>query len=198
MYKKIIKRLLDIIFGLVFFPIFCVLFVLIGPIIHFTDNGSIFYCAPRLGKKGKVFNMYKFRSMNVNAPDIRNADGSTFNGEKDPRVTPIGRLLRKTSIDEIPQILNVIKGDMSIVGPRPTLPSDGFDYKSLNKVYKLHYSVRPGITGYSQAFYRNSISQKEKYMNDAYYAKNVTFLLDVKILFKTVESVLRRKNIYNN
>ena len=121
MYEKYIKRLFDIVVALIGLPFFAVIFLIIAPIIYLTDKGPIFYNAPRLGRKGKVFNMCKFRSMKVNAPDIRNADGSTFNGKDDPRVTKIGKIMRKTSLDEIPQLLNVLKGDMSLVGPRAFL-----------------------------------------------------------------------------
>ena len=162
MYKYFWKRLLDIVFCLIGLPFFCAVFIVLAPIIYLTDKGSVFYIAPRLGKKGKIFNMYKFRSMKVNAPDIRNKDGSTYNGDNDPRVTQIGRIMRKTSLDEIPQFLNVLRGDMSLIGPRPTLPSEEFDYHKLNRTQKKHYQLRPGITGYSQAYYRNSITQNEK------------------------------------
>ena len=150
----------------------------------------------RLGHKGKVFRMFKFRSMRVNAPDLRNADGSTFNGDKDPRVTPIGRFLRKTSLDEVPQFLNVLLGDMSLVGPRPFVTTHYAGYDKLDDNGKKRLEVRPGITGYSQAYFRNSIGQEEKIKNDIYYVENISFLLDVKILLRTVMSVLKRENIY--
>ena len=119
--------------------------------------------------------------MKVNAPDIRLEDGSTFNGENDPRVTKIGKFLRKTSIDELPQFLNVLVGQMSIIGPRPD-PLDWLDrYPDDIKVF---LTVRPGITGYSQAYFRNSADGYEKMQNDAYYAKNLSFGLDVKIFLR--------------
>mgnify|MGYP000831892889 FL=1 len=131
--------------------------------------------------------------MKVNAPDLRNADGSTFNSDHDPRVTRTGRFMRKTSIDEIPQILNVLKGDMSFIGPRPVLANK--PYTEYDEIRRKRLTVRPGITGYSQAFFRNSITQDEKFQYDCYYVDHLTFRLDVKILFVTVYSVLRRKNI---
>ena len=116
MYKRGIKRLLDLLIGLCGFPFFLITLIVFGPIIYFTDKGSVFYNANRIGKDGKLFKMYKFRSMYVNAPDIRLADGSTYNGENDPRVTRIGKFMRDTSIDEIPQILNLLNGDSGIIG----------------------------------------------------------------------------------
>lgn len=193
MYKHFFKRFIDIICGLIGCLGFLIAFIFVAPIIYFTDRGPVFYNAERRGKNGKTFKMYKFRSMMVNAPDIRNADGSTFNSENDPRVTKIGRIMRKTSIDELPQFINVLKGDMSMIGPRPTLAKKPFsecDPKTIKR-----YDVRPGITGYSQAYFRNSITQDEKFMHDCYYVENLTFMMDVKIVFKTIASVLLRKNI---
>ncbi|RHB07212.1 sugar transferase [Holdemanella biformis] len=197
MYRRFIKRIIDFIFSLCALPFVLIEIILLGPIIFLTDKGPIFYNAERLGKDGKTYKMFKLRSMKVNAPDIRNEDGSTFNGDNDPRVTKIGRLMRKTSLDEFPQFLNVLFGHMSLIGPRPTVPMKGFDVNKLDNVEKKHYTVKPGITGYSQAYYRNSISQDEKFKNDAYYADHVSFGLDVKILLKTIQSVIHRENIYN-
>lgn len=196
MYKKYIKRVFDIILGLIGFPFFCLFYLILAPIIYLSDKGPVFYNAPRLGKYGKKFNMYKFRSMKVNAPDIRNADGSTYNGANDPRVTKIGKIMRKTSIDEVPQILNVLKGDMSLVGPRAFLGTNKTPYEQMDSKRQRRLSVRPGITGYSQAYYRNSIGLDEKIEYDCYYVDHVTLLLDLKILFKTVASVLKHENIY--
>ena len=192
MYKKCFKRLLDLIIGLVALP-FVVLFIIaVGPVIWFEDKGPIFYKAKRISKGGGIFSMYKFRSMKVNAPDIRMDNGDTYNGDDDPRVTKIGRFLRKTSIDEIPQFLNVLIGNMSFIGPRPDTP-DFLD------VYKRDFpavlTIKPGITGYNQAYFRNSIDGAEKMKNDDYYAKHLTFFMDVKIVFKTIKTVFFRENI---
>ena len=196
MYKRFGKRFIDIILGICALPFVLLVIIVFGPIIHYTDKGPIFYNADRLGKDGKTYKMFKLRSMRVNAPDVRNADGSTFNGDNDPRVTRVGRFMRKTSIDEFPQFLNVLFGDMSIIGPRPTVSSNGIKLEDMDEIKRKHYSVRPGLTGYSQAYYRNSISQEEKYVNDAYYADHMSLLLDIKIFIKTVMSVLMRENIY--
>ena len=195
MYKKCIKRLLDILIGLVGVAVFAISFIFVAPLIYLTDKGPVFYNAQRIGKNGNLFKMYKFRSMYVNAPDIRLADGSTYNGDDDPRVTPVGRFLRKTSIDELPQCLIVLLGDMSLIGPRPD-PPDWLD--KYPEDIRIFLTVRPGITGYSQAFYRNSADGDAKMQHDAYYAKNCSFALDVKIFFKTIACVLRRENTYKD
>lgn len=192
MYENYVKRAFDFLFALMVLPFFCVLYVILAPFYFFLDRGPIFYSGKRLGRYGKPFPMHKFRSMKVNAPDIRLKDGSTYNGDDDPRVTKLGRFIRKTSLDEIPQILNVLKGDMSLIGPRPD-PLDWLGkYKEEEKVF---LNVRPGITGYSQAYYRNSADAQEKINNDVYYAKNMSFALDIKIFFKTIKTVMFRENI---
>lgn len=195
MYKLFFKRIIDILGALVLLPFVLLVVIIFAPIIYFTDRGPVFYNAPRTGLRCKHFKMFKLRSMYVNAPDIRNADGSTFNSDKDPRVTPVGRFLRTTSLDEFPQFLNVLIGDMSFVGPRPTLGIKQLNYEELEGDNKKRYSVKPGITGYAQAYYRNSISQEEKFHWDAYYADHISLWMDIKVLFMTVWSVIGRKNI---
>lgn len=195
MYKHFFKRFIDICVGFCGTLVFLVSFIFVAPAIFLTDRGPVFYNAERRGKNGKKFKMYKYRSMKVNAPDLKNADGSTYSGDDDPRVTKIGKLMRKTSVDELPQFINVLKGDMSVIGPRPTLAKREINLDELDENRKKRYTVRPGITGYSQAYFRNSITQDEKFANDAYYADNVSFVFDVKIFFKTIASVLARKNI---
>lgn len=188
------KRIFDFSVALIAFPFMLIIMAIVAPIIKINDSGPVFYNAKRRGLHGKPFVMYKFRSMYVNSPDIRNSDGSTYNSSNDIRVTPVGNFLRKTSLDEIQQILNVLKGDMSFVGPRPTLAQIPFNQIPEND--RIRYQVRPGITGYAQAFYRNSISQAEKYEYDNYYVENLSFWLDIKILLKTFLSVAKRENIY--
>lgn len=192
MYKHFFKRLFDIVIGLCAFPFVLFFIVILGPIIYFEDKGPIFYKARRIAKGGGEFGMYKFRSMIVNAPDIRLANGDTYNGDDDPRVTKVGRFMRKTSIDEIPQFLNVLIGNMSFIGPRP----DTLDFLD---VYKKEapavLTIKPGLTGYNQAYFRNSIDGAEKMKNDAYYAENLSLLMDVKIVLKTIKTVLFRENI---
>lgn len=193
MYKGLFKRAFDIILSLLFLPIIALLYLIIGLTIKLEDSGPIFYNAKRLGKNGNVFKMYKFRSMKINAPDIRNNDGSTYNAEDDPRLTRVGKYIRRTSLDEIPQLLNVLKGDMSIIGPRPDLP-EHFDIYIGNENRKLE--VLPGITGYNQAYYRNSIDWKERIQHDIYYVDHVSVWFDIKILLKTVVVVLGNRGVY--
>lgn len=195
-YARYIKRFLDILISLIGLPVLLLILLVCAPLIWLEDRGPVFYNADRLGRNGKTFKMYKLRSMRVNAPDIRNGDGSTYNAEDDPRVTRIGRFIRKTSLDETPQLLNVLKGDMSLIGPRPDLP-DG-----LETLYKPEYmprlKVRPGITGYSQAYFRNEIDLDQRFVQDLYYVSHIGFWLDVKILFKTAAVVLKREGVYRN
>lgn len=194
MYKSFFKRSIDIIAGICLLPFIVLLSIFVWIIILFDDRGPLFYAAPRMGKDGKIFKMYKYRSMKVNSPDIRNSDGSTYNGDADPRVTRVGRFLRATSIDEIPQFINVLIGDMSLIGPRPSLTTT--PYEAYNDIRKKRVSVRPGVTGYSQAYYRNSISQDEKFQHDCEYVDNISFVNDCKIILQTIKSVLKKENIY--
>ncbi len=194
MYKNFFKRAIDILVSLIALPFVLLVIVIMAPFIYFEDRGPVFYNAERRGKGGKSFKMFKLRSMYVDSPDIRNADGSTFNSATDHRVTRIGRFMRKASIDELPQILNVLIGDMSFIGPRPTVTTT--PYEQLPAPSKKRLQVRPGITGYVQAYYRNSIGHEKKVSLDCYYTDNVSFALDVKILLQTVKSVIKRENIY--
>ena len=194
MYKYFIKRLLDVILAIALLPLLLVITVLVAPFIFLEDKGSVFYISDRLGKKGRVFKMYKFRTMKENSRDIRNADGSTYNSEYDSMVTKVGRFLRRTSIDELPQILNVLRGEMSFIGPRPDLPEHILLY---TKEEKRKLKVRPGITGYNQAYFRNSIRWKDKIRNDLYYIDNISLWMDLRIFLRTFVSVFRKDLIYS-
>ncbi|MBE6601957.1 MAG: sugar transferase [Ruminococcaceae bacterium] len=195
MYKSFLKRVFDLFVSLLAFPFFCLLWFVVAIAIKLDDGGPIFYKAERIGRNSKKIYMYKFRSMKVNCENILNPDGSTYNAKDDPRVTKVGRFLRESSIDEIPQILNVIKGDMSLIGPRASGWGALSNYQA-DEVDKM--KVRPGISGYTQAYYRNGLSVREKRLYDAWYANNVSFGLDVKIFFKTIATVLKRENVYTN
>ena len=194
MYRKFFKRLIDIVLSLIALPFVLLAIIIMAPFIYLEDRGPVFYNASRVGKDAKVFKMFKLRSMKVNAPDIRNADGSTYNAENDPRVTRVGRFMRKTSVDELPQILNVLIGDMSFMGPRPATPKI---LETMTDLQRARFQVRPGITGYTQMMYRNSAQGEARYQADKYYVDNLSFALDVKILFGTALKVLKRENIYN-
>lgn len=192
MYIHFFKRIVDFIIGLCALPFVVLIIVIVGPFIYYEDRGPIFYKAKRIAKGGKIFSMYKFRSMIMNAPDIRLENGDTYNGEDDPRVTKVGRFMRKTSIDEIPQFLNVLNGTMSFIGPRPDTPDFLHVYE---EQYPAVLTIKPGITGYNQAYFRNSIDGAEKMKNDNYYAEHLSFWMDVKIMFKTIKTVLFRENV---
>lgn len=192
MYVHFVKRLIDIFFAIIALPFVLLIIFIVAPFVYFEDKGPIFYIGNRIGYKGKSFGMLKFRSMKVNAPDIRLEDGSTYNGDDDPRVTRVGRILRKTSLDEIPQFLNVLVGQMSLIGIRP----DPLDWlEKYNEHERVILTVKPGITGYNQAYFRNSADGELKLKNDVYYAEHISFWLDVKIFFKTIKTVLLRENV---
>lgn len=195
MYRFFLKRVFDCIGSLILLPFVLIEIIIFAPIIWLTDKGPVFYNATRAGRGYKPFKMFKLRSMYVNSPDLRNQDGSTFNSDNDPRVTPIGRILRKTSLDEFPQFLNILLGHMSFVGPRPKIWHNDKNLEEMDENRRKSYSVKPGVTGYAQAFYRNSITQDEKFKWDAYYADNISLWMDIKILAQTVISVLARKNV---
>ena len=194
-YQNVFKRFVDILFCIIVIPFVLLITIPIGIIIKIEDRGPIFYSSKRLGKNFKEFGMLKFRSMKVNAPDLRNEDGSTFNSENDPRVTKIGRWLRESSIDELPQIFNVFLGHMSLLGPRAGDVESKDTYEDDEKDKLL---VRPGNSGYTQAYYRNGLGVREKRLSDGWYAHNVSLLLDIKVFFKTIVTVLKHDNVYTN
>jgi lipopolysaccharide/colanic/teichoic acid biosynthesis glycosyltransferase len=195
MYRNLIKRLLDIIISLILFPFLIIITIPIFLAIKFEDKGPVFYNSKRYGKGMKEFIMFKFRSMKINAADIRNEDGSTYNSDKDSRLTRVGKFIRKTSIDELPQLLNILKGEMSFVGPRPSPLGDKSKYP---KDFFIRYEVVPGITGYNQILLRNSATLEERIKNDNFYVDHISLGLDFKIIFLTLFSVVNSKNIYRN
>ena len=195
MYIHFFKRIIDIVLTLLALPFWLVVFIPVSIAIKIDDGGPIFYKSARVGKDFKKFGMYKFRSMKVNAPDLRNADGGTYNAADDPRVTKVGKFLRETSLDETPQLLKIIKGDMSIIGPRA---GDWESVDTYEEDEKDKCKVVPGLTGYCQAYYRNNASVREKRLKDAWYANHVSFMLDLKIFFKTIVTVLKHENLYTN
>ncbi len=198
MYESFIKRDLDLIVGIIGFPFFLVACVIFGPIIKATDKGPVFYTAERIGKGGQLFKMYKFRSMYADAEerkkelmDKNEMNGLMFKMDNDPRVTPIGRILRKTSLDEFPQFYNILKGDMSLVGTRPPTLDEFKDY---TYYHKKRLSFRPGLTGMWQVSGRNDITDFEEIVKlDIEYIDDWSLLLDLKILFKTLVMAFKGK-----
>lgn len=193
MYQHVFKRLLDIVIGVIALVPVCLVILIFGIAIKLEDGGPVFYNAPRVGKDGRDFIMYKLRSMRVNAPDLVMEDGSTYNGADDPRMTKVGALLRKTSLDELPQFLNVLKGDMSVIGPRPDLRRETELYTGEEG---LKLTVKPGITGYAAVMGRNSLPWHDRLALDVYYVKHISFALDAKVFFRTFATVFKQEGIY--
>lgn len=186
MYKNFIKRLLDFLaafFGLLLLsPVF--LIVTMG--LYFANQGKPFFFQPRPGLNARIFKIIKFKSMN----DKKDAKGNLLPDAD--RLTKIGSFVRKTSLDEIPQLINVLKGDMSLIGPRPLL----IQYLPLyNERQKRRHDVKPGITGWAQVNGRNAISWEQKFALDVWYVENISFTLDIKILFMTIKKVFVREGI---
>ena len=194
-YRKVIKRLLGIFFALIALPFVAVIAIPVAIAIKLEDGGPVFYADKRLGKDFKEFRMIKFRSMKVNAPDIRNKDGTTFNSEFDPRLTKVGSFIRKTSIDELPQVINILKGDMAWVGPRPS-PLGNMD--KYPEFYLKKFTVLPGLTGYMQSTFRNTNTLQQHYEGDVYYVEHISFFFDAKIVLMTIPTVLLQRGIYRN
>ena len=186
MYKNFIKPAIDFVLALVGFLFLSPVFVLVAIGLFFANDGKPFFFQLRPGKDGKIFKIIKFKTMT----DKKDENGNLLPDAD--RLTKIGSFVRKTSLDEIPQLLNVIKGDMSLVGPRPLLPK----YLELyNDFQRRRNEVKPGITGWAQVNGRNSISWEKKFEYDVWYVDNVSFLLDVKILIMTVLKVVKSEGI---
>lgn len=195
MYKNNLKRVFDILIILLFSLPAVLIGIIIALLIKVDSKGTIFYKQERLGYKGKVFEIYKFRTMVENAENIGSGI-KTF--QDDPRITTIGKLLRKTSLDEIPQLINVLKGDMSIIGPRPPVPYHPKKYEEYSMEQAKRFTVRPGITGYAQIKGRNNISWDERIVYDVEYVNNLSFLLDIKIFILTFVKVFKKEGIHSN
>ena len=193
MYARFGKRVFDLVVGIIALPFVLLIIAILAPLIHFEDKGPVFYNAPRVGKDGRDFKMYKLRSMKVNAPDLTMPDGSTYNGADDPRMTRVGAFMRKTSLDEMPQFLNVLKGDMSVVGPRPDLRRETELYQG-DEPLKL--TVKPGITGYAAVYGRNSLPWHDRLALDVKYVRTMSFALDVKIFLKTFSTVFKQEGVF--
>ena len=194
--NRFLKRVFDIIASLLLIIVLLPIWVIIPIAIKCDTKGPVFFKQDRRTKNGRIFKMYKFRSMVV---DAESKEAGLFNYKSDPRVTKVGRFLRNTSIDELPQLFNVIKGDLSIVGPRPCVTYELGDFDTLNKKYKKRFSVRAGITGLAQIKGRNENSWEEKVSYDNEYIdgfKKQGVWLDIKILFGTVGKVFAKKDIY--
>ena len=186
MYKIFFKPLLDFILSLLGLIISSPLFLIVIIALLFANKGKVFFLQNRPGKNGKIFKIIKFRTMN----NKRDAHGNLLPDVE--RLTKIGKLVRKTSLDEIPQLINVLLGNMSLIGPRPLLP----DYLPLyNDFQKKRHLIKPGITGWAQINGRNAVEWEKKFMFDVWYVENMSFLLDLQIMFLTLKKVLKLEGV---
>lgn len=190
-----VKRCIDFVGSLIGIIVLSPVFLVIAIVIKTSSEGPVFFKQERLGKDGKVFKIIKFRTMIVNAEHI--GDGLRVREGDDPRITKIGRVLRKTSLDELPQLLNVLNGSMSLVGPRPPATYHPYaGYKAYPDWAKKRFQMRPGITGLAQATVRNSASWDERIRIDNQYVDRFNIWLDIKILCMTVMRVVKSEDIY--
>ena len=189
MYKHFFKRLFDFLISLVALLLIGWLLLIIAIFLHFANKGAgAFFTQDRPGKDAKIFKLIKFKTMT----DERDVDGKLLPDEK--RLTKVGKFIRSTSIDELPQLINVFKGDMALIGPRPLLPK----YLPLYSPEQARrHEVRPGITGWAQVNGRNTISWAEKFKLDVWYVDHLTLWLDIRIIFITIKNVIARKDINN-
>ncbi len=186
MYKHFFKRLLDILISLVILILFSWLYIILAILVRVKLGSPVLFKQPRPGKDEKIFNMYKFRTMT----DEKDENGNLLPDEV--RLTAFGKKLRSTSLDELPEFFNILKGDMSFIGPRPLLVK----YLPLYNEEQHHrHDVRPGLTGWAQVNGRNLLSWEDKFEKDVYYVNNLSFLLDLKIVFKTIAVVFDRSGI---
>ncbi|WP_445717620.1 sugar transferase [Flavobacterium sp.] len=189
MYKNKFKRIFDFVIVLFAFLLISPIFILLTLGLMVSNGGNPFFFQKRPGKNNRIFTIIKFKTMN----DKRDANGNLLPDFQ--RLTPFGSFVRKLSLDEVPQLLNVIKGDMSLIGPRPLLVS----YLPLySKEQNRRHEVRPGITGWAQVNGRNAISWEQKFQYDVWYVENTSFLLDLKIIYLTILKVVRREDINNS
>ena len=197
---EIIKRLIDVVCSFLGVLVLSPLFIIIAIIIKTTSKGPVFFSQRRVGKNGKEFDMYKFRSMVVNAEELKEKlaaqnemSGPMFKMKDDPRVTKVGKFIRKTSIDELPQLWNVLKGDMSLVGPRPSLPKEAAQFEEW--MYR-RLEVKPGLTCYWQVSGRNNIDFEDWMKLDIKYVDERSTWIDIKLIFKTVGVLFGDKNAH--
>ena len=194
MYKHLFKRIYDIVFSLIGLVILAVPMLLVALIIRLDSRGPVLFKQERLGKNGKVFQMYKFRSMQMNA---EYTGSGVYSGKGDPRVTRVGRILRATSIDELPQLVNILLGHMSFVGPRPPLTYHPWPLEEYTQEQRRMFEVRPGITGWAQVNGRKGVMWPKRIEMNVWYVDHVSVLLDLKILFLTVAKVLTNSDNEN-
>jgi len=187
-----VKNILDVLFGFISLLVFLPFFLLIFIAIKLGSQGPVFFKQRRVGKDGNQFNVYKFRTMVDNAVNIGAGLSIVDN---DPRITAVGNFLRNTSLDELPQLINIVKGEMSFIGPRPTLQYQVDNYTSHQR---KRLNMKPGVTGWAQINGRNNIPWEERIELDIWYVENWSLWLDMKILFKTPKVILSKEDVYSN
>lgn len=194
MYEHFFKRLIDFILSLIALIVLSPILFIVALLIKIDSKGPIFFLQERLGKNQKVFKIIKFRTMIVNAEHI--GDGLKVKEGTDPRITKVGKFLRRTSLDELPQLINIVKGDMSIIGPRPPVTYHPYKVGQYDERKKHRFDVKPGLTGLAQSKIRNSGTWDERIEFDLQYVKNVSFLFDIKIIIDTIKILFNKDVIY--
>ena len=187
MYKNFFKRLIDVTLSVLALIVLSWLYLITAVLIKLTSNGPVLFKQDRIGKDGKVFKILKFRSMKVNA---EKTGSGVYSGKGDPRVTKVGRFIRATSIDELPQLINILKGDMALIGPRPPLTYHPWMWEEYTDEQKRMFEVRPGITGWAQTHGRKDVEWNKRIELNVWYVDHVSFGLDFKIFWLTIFKIL--------
>lgn len=187
---EMIKNIIDVCFALLWLIVLAVPFIIIAAAIKLDSKGPVFFISERVGKKGRIFRVYKFRTMVDNAVNVGMGIETS---ETDARITSVGRFLRAWSLDELPQLINVLKGEMSFIGPRPALPHQTEKY---SEIEKQRFEMKPGLTGWAQINGRNLLSWKERIKLDIWYIDNWSWRLDTKILFMTPVKIFKKEGLY--
>lgn len=194
MYRNIFKRLIDVVLSFIGIIVVSPIYLLTAIFIRLESEGPVIFKQKRLGVNGVPFNIYKFRSMYINS---EKKGSGVYSGKDDPRVTKVGKIIRLTSIDELPQFFNILKGDMAIIGPRPALTYHPWPYEEYTEEQKKMFSVRPGVTGWAQIHGRKDVEWNKRIEMNVWYAEHLNFWLDVKIFFATIFKVITFKDNYN-
>ena len=195
MYRSFLKRAIDIFLSALALLLLGWLMLIIALLIKLTSKGPVIFKQQRLGKNGKEFSMYKFRSMVVGAEQT---GSGVYSGKDDARVTKVGKIIRATSIDELPQMINILKGDMSLIGPRPPLTYHPWPIEDYTEQQRRMFEVRPGITGWAQVNGRKEVEWHKRIELNVWYVDHISFLLDIKILFMTVFKVVTNADNENS